>query len=52
MGIPGQADSSRGTLLLQVMNEPHRGYIELLSPYNWDFNTDLAIGYFPSAVQS
>ncbi|BGP55967.1 hypothetical protein JCM8202v2_003574 [Rhodotorula sphaerocarpa] len=35
-----------------VMNEPHRGYIELLSPYSWDFNTDLAIGYFPSAVQS
>lgn len=34
------------------MNEPHRGYIELLSPYSWDFNTDLAIGYFPSAVQS
>lgn len=34
------------------MNEPHRGYVELLSPYSWDFNTDLAIGYFPSAVQS
>ncbi|BGP11918.1 hypothetical protein JCM10049v2_007838 [Rhodotorula toruloides] len=36
----------------EVMNEPHRGYVELLSPYSWDFNTDLAIGYFPSAVQS
>jgi hypothetical protein len=36
----------------EVINEPHRGYIELLSPYSWDFNTDLAIGYFPSAVES
>ncbi|GAA5959872.1 hypothetical protein JCM21900_005989 [Sporobolomyces salmonicolor] len=36
----------------EVMNEPHRGYIELLSPYAWDFTADLAIGYFPSAVQS
>ncbi|GAA6010167.1 hypothetical protein JCM10207_005648 [Rhodosporidiobolus poonsookiae] len=36
----------------ELINEPHRGYIELLSPYAWDFNTDLAIGYFPSAVQS
>ncbi|KAM0749528.1 glycoside hydrolase [Meredithblackwellia eburnea MCA 4105] len=35
----------------EVMNEPHRGYIELHSPFSWDFNTDLAIGYFPSAVQ-
>ncbi|GJN94713.1 hypothetical protein Rhopal_007804-T1 [Rhodotorula paludigena] len=36
----------------EVINEPHRGYIELLSPYAWDFTADLAIGYFPSAVQS
>ncbi|GAA6037743.1 hypothetical protein JCM8097_002319 [Rhodosporidiobolus ruineniae] len=36
----------------EVINEPHRGYITLHSPYAWDFNTDLAIGYFPSAVQS
>ncbi|GAA5872896.1 hypothetical protein JCM1840_005882 [Sporobolomyces johnsonii] len=36
----------------EVMNEPHRGYIELLSPYAWDFTADLAIGYFPSALQS
>jgi hypothetical protein len=39
-------------LVRQVINEPHRGYIELLSPYGFDFNTDLAIGYFPTAVQS
>ncbi|GAA5984632.1 hypothetical protein JCM11641_004546 [Rhodosporidiobolus odoratus] len=36
----------------ELINEPHRGYIELLSPYAWDFTADLAIGYFPSAVQS
>ncbi|KAK4047845.1 hypothetical protein OIV83_005188 [Microbotryomycetes sp. JL201] len=36
----------------EVMNEPHRGYIDLLSPYGFNFNTDLAIGYFPTALQS
>ncbi|KAI5480839.1 glycoside hydrolase family 5 protein [Pseudohyphozyma bogoriensis] len=35
----------------EVINEPHRGYIELHSPYSWDFKTDLAIGFFPSAAQ-
>lgn len=37
---------------VQVMNEPHRGYIELHSPYAFNDKTDLAIGYFPTAVQS
>ncbi|TNY21435.1 cytoplasmic protein [Rhodotorula diobovata] len=41
-----------GVMGFEVMNEPHKGYIELLSPYAWDFTADLAIGYFPSAVQS
>jgi hypothetical protein len=37
----------------EVMNEPHRGYCELpAGPYSFDFTTDLAIGYFPSPVQS
>ncbi|KAM0787111.1 hypothetical protein ACM66B_006366 [Microbotryomycetes sp. NB124-2] len=36
----------------EVMNEPHRGYIELMSPFGFNFNTDLAIGYFPTAIQS
>ncbi|KAK4056119.1 hypothetical protein OIO90_002850 [Microbotryomycetes sp. JL221] len=36
----------------KVMNEPHRGYIDLMSPYGFNFNTDLAIGYFPTALQS
>lgn len=37
---------------IEVANEAHRGYIELLSPYSWDFNCDLAIGFFPSPLQS
>ncbi|GAA5828536.1 hypothetical protein JCM11251_000840 [Rhodosporidiobolus azoricus] len=36
----------------EVINEPHRGYIKLNSPYAWDFNTELAIGYFPSPIES
>ncbi|GAA5890521.1 hypothetical protein JCM6882_002948 [Rhodosporidiobolus microsporus] len=36
----------------EVINEPHRGYIKLHSPYAWDFNTELAIGYFPSPIES
>jgi hypothetical protein len=34
------------------MNEPHRGYISLCSFDSWDPMTDLAISYFPSALQS
>jgi hypothetical protein len=34
------------------MNEPHRGYISLHSFDSWDPMTDLAISYFPSALQS
>lgn len=39
-------------LVAQVINEPHRGYISLHSPHAWDLTADLAIGYFPSALQS
>ncbi|GAA6062034.1 hypothetical protein JCM10212_005467 [Sporobolomyces blumeae] len=35
----------------EVINEPHRGYISLHSPHQWDLTADLAIGYFPSALQ-
>lgn len=34
------------------MNEPHRGYLELHSLYTFDPNTDLQLGYHPSALQS
>ncbi|GAA5952203.1 hypothetical protein JCM3765_001906 [Sporobolomyces pararoseus] len=36
----------------EVINEPHRGYISLHSPHAWDLTADLAIGHFPSALQS
>ncbi|KAL8276134.1 hypothetical protein RQP46_011465 [Phenoliferia psychrophenolica] len=36
----------------EVMNEPHRGYVELHSPYGWDLTKDLAIGFFPTPAQS
>ncbi|GAA6017473.1 hypothetical protein JCM11491_006836 [Sporobolomyces phaffii] len=36
----------------EVINEPHRGYISLHSPHAWDLTADLAIGCFPSALQS
>ncbi|KDE05055.1 hypothetical protein, variant [Microbotryum lychnidis-dioicae p1A1 Lamole] len=36
----------------EVMNEPHPGYIGLHSPYSFNLKKDLAIGHFPTAVQS
>ncbi|GAA5899696.1 uncharacterized protein JCM6883_005961 [Sporobolomyces salmoneus] len=36
----------------EAINEPHRGYISLHSPHAWDLTADLAIGHFPSALQS
>ena len=35
----------------EVMNEPHRGYINLYSFHRWCYETDLHIGHFPSALQ-
>ena len=34
------------------MNEPHRGYVNLYSFDRWNYNTDLHIGHYPSALQS
>ena len=31
--------------LAQIMNEPHRGYIDLPSLYRFDYNTDLHLSY-------
>lgn len=31
--------------VLQIMNEPHRGYIELQSMHAFDYNTDLHLGH-------
>ncbi|SCZ96082.1 BZ3500_MvSof-1268-A1-R1_Chr8-1g09992 [Microbotryum saponariae] len=36
----------------EVMNEPHPGYIGVHSPYSFNLKKDLAIGHFPTAVQS
>lgn len=43
--------------LYQMMNEPHRGYIDLQSMHRFDYNTDLHLGYvrtsccvFPSTI--
>jgi len=30
---------------IQMLNEPHRGYIDLPSLHNWDYNTDLHLSY-------
>ena len=37
------ADKSR--CVKQMMNEPHRGYIELQSMHAFDYNTDLHLGH-------
>ena len=51
---PGFARSHRHAL--QMMNEPHRGYIDLPSLHGFDYNTDLHLGdvraYHPTQSQS
>ncbi|KII91594.1 glycoside hydrolase family 5 protein [Plicaturopsis crispa FD-325 SS-3] len=41
-----------GVLGFEVMNEPHRGYIELGSLHSFDYNTDLHLSHVPTAFQS
>ncbi|KAH8103836.1 glycoside hydrolase family 5 protein [Cristinia sonorae] len=41
-----------GVLGFEIMNEPHRGYIELQSMHRFDYNTDLHLGYIPTALES
>ncbi|KAI0649639.1 glycoside hydrolase [Trametes meyenii] len=36
----------------EIMNEPHRGYVELQSMHAFDYNTDLHLGHVPTAFQS
>lgn len=31
-------------LITQIMNEPHRGYIDLQNMHAFDYNTDLHLG--------
>ncbi|KAI0069139.1 glycoside hydrolase family 5 protein [Artomyces pyxidatus] len=41
-----------GVLGFEMMNEPHRGYIDLPSLHAFDYNTDLHLSHVPSALQS
>ncbi|KAJ7742575.1 glycoside hydrolase family 5 protein [Mycena metata] len=36
----------------EMMNEPHRGYIDLKSLHEFDYNTDLHLSHVPSPFQS
>ncbi|KAG9308311.1 glycoside hydrolase family 5 protein [Chiua virens] len=44
--------SLKGVLGFEIMNEPHRGYIDLPSLHKFDYNTDLHLSHVPSAFQS
>ncbi|KAF8518261.1 cytoplasmic protein [Hysterangium stoloniferum] len=39
-----------GVIGFEMMNEPHRGYIDLASLYAFDYNTDLHLREIPSAL--
>ncbi|KAF8843464.1 glycoside hydrolase family 5 protein [Paxillus ammoniavirescens] len=41
-----------GVLGFEMMNEPHRGYIDIPSLHKFDYNTDLHLSYVPSAFES
>ncbi|KIJ91723.1 glycoside hydrolase family 5 protein [Laccaria amethystina LaAM-08-1] len=41
-----------GVLGFEMMNEPHRGYIQVPSLHAFDYNTDLHLSHVPSAFQS
>ncbi|OBZ77054.1 hypothetical protein A0H81_02987 [Grifola frondosa] len=41
-----------GVLGFEMMNEPHRGYVELQSLHAFDYNTDLHLAHVPTAFQS
>ncbi|TFY82766.1 hypothetical protein EWM64_g1246 [Hericium alpestre] len=41
-----------GVIGFEIMNEPHRGYIDLPSLHEFDYNTDLHLSHVPSALQA
>ncbi|KAF8266909.1 cytoplasmic protein [Lactarius quietus] len=54
-GVPAVARAVgdlEGVLGFEMMNEPHRGYIDIPSLHAFDYNTDLHLGDVPSAFQS
>jgi hypothetical protein len=38
--------------LLQLLNEPHPGYLTVPSLHGWNYNVDLHLSHTPSALQS
>ncbi|KAE8194771.1 hypothetical protein CF335_g5258 [Tilletia laevis] len=42
----------KSVLGFEVMNEPHRGFVNLHSFDAWDYDTDLHIGYLPLFLQA
>ncbi|KAI0089638.1 glycoside hydrolase family 5 protein [Irpex rosettiformis] len=41
-----------GVIGFEIMNEPHRGYVDLPSMHAFDYNTDLHLGPVPTPFQS
>ncbi|KAF9023012.1 glycoside hydrolase family 5 protein [Hymenopellis radicata] len=41
-----------GVIGFEMMNEPHKGYIDLQSLHLFDYNTDLHLGVIPTAFDS
>ncbi|KAF8953069.1 hypothetical protein BDZ97DRAFT_635755 [Flammula alnicola] len=48
----GAVEDLDGVLGFQMMNEPHRGYINVPSLHAFDYNTDLHLSHVPSAFES
>ncbi|KAJ3764474.1 glycoside hydrolase family 5 protein [Lentinula raphanica] len=42
----------QGVIGFEMMNEPHRGYVEVPSLHYFDYNTDLHLSAVPSAFES
>ncbi|KAH7907809.1 glycoside hydrolase family 5 protein [Hygrophoropsis aurantiaca] len=41
-----------GIIGFEIMNEPHRGYIDVPSLHGFDYNTDLHLSHVPTAFES
>ena len=43
--------TSANQACMQMLNEPHRGYIDLQSFHSWNYNTDLHLGHIRKEMQ-
>ncbi|OCB87310.1 glycoside hydrolase family 5 protein [Sanghuangporus baumii] len=50
--LAGTVGRLEGVIGFQMMNEPHRGYINASSMHCFDYNTDLHLAHVPSPLQS